>query len=102
MRKLFRELISKNNNIDEQAYVGVVSFYMMIIVLLVDVVTGILARELIIKEWIFEGFLGLTVGAFFINSAKQVIQSKKSKKENNDSQKDIDVPLTNTEENENN
>jgi hypothetical protein len=54
---------------------------MMIIVLLVDVVTGIMAKELIIKEWIFEGFLGLTVGAFFINSAKNVIQSRKSKKE---------------------
>ena len=53
MRKFFRELISKNNNIDEQAYVGVVSFYMMIIVLLVDVVTGVMAKELIIKEWIF-------------------------------------------------
>lgn len=81
MRKFFRELISKNNNIDEQAYVGVVSFYMMIIVLLVDVVTGIMAKELIIKEWIFEGFLGLTVGAFFINSAKSVMHSRKAKKE---------------------
>ena len=54
MRKFFRELISKNNNIDEQAYVGVVSFYMMIVVLLVDVITGIMAKELIIKEWIFQ------------------------------------------------
>ena len=81
MRKFFRELISKNNNIDEQAYVGVVSFYMMIVVLLVDVVTGVMAKELIIKEWIFEGFLGLTVGAFFINSAKSIMHSRKAKKE---------------------
>jgi uncharacterized membrane protein len=81
MRKFFRELISKNNNIDEQAYVGVVSFYMMIVVLLVDVVTGIMAKELIIKEWIFEGFLGLTVGAFFINSAKSIMHSRKAKKQ---------------------
>lgn len=81
MRKFFRELISKNNNIDEQAYVGVVSFYMMIIVLLVDVVTGVMAKELIIKEWIFEGFLGLTIGAFFINSAKNIMHSRKAKKE---------------------
>jgi uncharacterized membrane protein len=81
MRKFFRELISKNNNIDEQAYVGVVSFYMMIVVLLVDVITGIMAKELIIKEWIFEGFLGLTVGAFFINSAKSIMHSRKAKKQ---------------------
>jgi cytochrome b len=81
MRKFFRELISKNNNIDEQAYVGVVSFYMMIVVLLVDVVTGIMAKELIIKEWIFQGFLGLTIGAFFINSAKNIMHSRKLKKE---------------------
>jgi uncharacterized membrane protein len=54
---------------------------MMIVVLLVDVVTGIMAKELIIKEWIFQGFLGLTVGAFFINSAKSIMHSRKAKKQ---------------------
>ena len=50
MRKFFRDLISDDNSINEQAFVGVISFFAMVFVLLVDVVTGIFSKELIIKE----------------------------------------------------
>lgn len=66
MRKFFRELISDNNNINEQAFVGVVSFFAMIAVLLVDVVTGAYGKELVIKEFIYNGFLLMTISAFGI------------------------------------
>jgi len=77
MRKLFRELISDNNNINEQAFVGVISFFAMVFVLLVDVVTGILSKELIIKEFIFDGFMILTLGAFGITTAGRIMSLKK-------------------------
>ena len=51
MKKFFRELISDDNQINEQAFVGVVSFFAMVFVLFVDVITGILSKELIIKEF---------------------------------------------------
>jgi hypothetical protein len=57
MRKFFRDLVSDDNNINEQAFVGVVSFFAMLAVLLVDVVTGAYGKELIIKEFIYNGFL---------------------------------------------
>ena len=53
MKKFFRELISDDNSINEQAFVGVVSFFAMVFVLLIDVITGIIGNELIIKEFIF-------------------------------------------------
>ena len=79
MRKLFRELISDNNNINEQAFVGVVSFFAMIAVLLVDVVTGAYGKELVIKEFIYDGFLILTISAFGIKVAGNIINKKDKK-----------------------
>lgn len=93
MRKLFRELISDNNHINEQAFVGVISFFAMVFVLIVDVITGILGNELVIKEFIFDGFMLLTLGAFGITTAGRIMSLKnKAKKEEQ----------TETEENENN
>ena len=82
MRKFFRELISDDNNINEQAFVGVISFFAMVVVLLVDVVTGIFSKELIIKEFIFDGFMILTLGAFGITTAGRILSLKKKAEKN--------------------
>jgi hypothetical protein len=84
MRKLFRELISDDNQINEQAFVGVVSFFAMLFVLTVDVVTGILGNELVIKEFIFDGFMLLTLGAFGITTAGRIMSLKNKGKNTND------------------
>lgn len=84
MRKFFRELISDDNNINEQAFVGVISFFAMVVVLLVDVVTGIFSKELIIKEFIFDGFMILTLGAFGITTAGRILSLKKKAENNNE------------------
>ena len=91
MKKFFKELISDNNNINEQAFVGVISFFAMVFVLLVDVVTGMLSKELIIKEFIFDGFMILTLGAFGITTAGRVMSLKhKNKKEEETSEEVVD------------
>jgi hypothetical protein len=41
MKKLFKELVSDNNQINEQTFVGVVAVFAMVFILIVDVVTGI-------------------------------------------------------------
>jgi len=82
MRKLLRELISDDNSINEQAFVGVISFFAMVFVLTVDVITGVLGNELVIKEFIFDGFMLLTLGAFGITTAGRVLSLKhKNKKQ---------------------
>lgn len=80
MRKFFRELISDDNNINEQAFVGVVAFFAMVFILIIDVITGILARELVIKEFIFDGFMLLTLGAFGITTAGRILSLKNKNK----------------------
>jgi hypothetical protein len=90
MKKFFRELISDDNNINEQAFVGVVSFFAMVFVLLTDVITGIIGNELIIKEFIFDGFMLLTLGAFGITTAGRIMSLKKKKKEEETSEEVVD------------
>jgi hypothetical protein len=57
----------------------------MVFVLLIDVITGIIGNELIIKEFIFDGFMLLTLGAFGITTAGRILKLKKKaeKDENN-------------------
>jgi hypothetical protein len=84
MKKLFRELISDDNHINEQAFVGVISFFAMVFVLIIDVINGIIGNELIIKEFIFDGFMLLTLGAFGITTAGRIMKLKKKKEEENE------------------
>jgi cytochrome b len=81
MKKFFRELISDDNHINEQAFVGVVAFFAMVFILVVDVITGIMSKELIIKEFIFDGFMILTLGAFGITTAGRIMSLKKKNKD---------------------
>jgi len=91
MKKFFIELISDDNNINEQAFVGVVSFFAMVFVLLTDVITGVIGNELIIKEFIFDGFMLLTLGAFGITTAGRIMSLKnKAKKQEEASEEVVD------------
>jgi|LakMenE01Jun11ns_1017448.scaffolds.fasta_scaffold8737673_1 hypothetical protein len=81
MKKFFRELISDNNHINEQTFVGVVAFFAMVFILTVDVVTGIWGNELVIKEFIFDGFMIITLGAFGITTVGRVMSLKKKNKD---------------------
>jgi hypothetical protein len=48
----------------------------MVIALLVDLITGWLGKELLINEFIFDGFLVITLGAFGIASVDKYINRK--------------------------
>jgi hypothetical protein len=92
MKKFFRELISDNNNINEQAFVGVISFFAMVFVLFIDVITGILSKELIIKEFIFDGFMILTLGAFGITTAGRIMSLKKKAEDKEEASEEVSNP----------
>ena len=81
MKKFFRDLISDDNQINEQAFVGVISFFAMVFVLLTDVITGVIGNELVIKEFIFDGFMLLTLGAFGITTAGRIMKLKNKDKD---------------------
>jgi hypothetical protein len=75
----WRELVSDNNQINEKSFVGVISFFMMVLAFLVDIVTGIFGKKLIIEEFIFNGFLMLTSVVFGIATAGKIFNKKEDK-----------------------
>jgi ABC-type uncharacterized transport system permease subunit len=77
-----KELFNDNNTINEKSVVGFASFVMMVLSLIVDLVTGWLGKELLINEFIFDGFLVITLGAFGIASVDKWINNKNNKQEN--------------------
>ncbi len=72
----FKELFKDNNDINEKSVVGFLSFAMMVIALFVDLVTGYMGKELLINEYIFNGFLVITLGSFGIASVDKYINRK--------------------------
>ena len=77
-----KELFNDNNTINEKSVVGFASFIMMVLSLIVDLVTGWMGKELLINEFIFDGFLVITLGSFGIASVDKYINNKHNKQEN--------------------
>lgn len=66
MVKFFHKLFSDKNDLNEKSILGYASFLMMVITLVADVVSAFLGKPLPIHEFVFQGFLVITLGAFGI------------------------------------
>ena len=84
MKNFFKQLFDDNNTINEKSVVGFLAFFMMVLSLIVDLVTGYMGKELLINEFIFDGFLVITLGSFGIASIDKWINNKNKKSEDNE------------------
>jgi ABC-type uncharacterized transport system permease subunit len=78
--KFLREMFNDDNSINEKSVVGFIAFMMMVISLGVDLITGWLGKELLINEFIFDGFMVIVLGSFGIGSVDKFINAKKGAK----------------------
>ena len=74
----FRDIFKDDNDINEKTIVGFLSFGMMAIFALTDIVTGVLGNHLIISEFIYNSFLIVTLGSFGIAEIGKVFSNKNS------------------------
>lgn len=81
MKQFFKDLFSDDNQINEKSFVGFIAFCCMVVALFVDLITGWMGQELVINEFIFDGFMVITLGAFGIGSVDKFINARKGKKE---------------------
>ena len=72
----WKDLFRDNNDINEKSFIGFIAFTCMVIALVIDLVTGWLGRALVINEFIFDGFMVITLGAFGIASVDKYINRK--------------------------
>lgn len=88
MRKFFKKLFSDKNDINEKAIVGFMSFGMLLVTLILDLITGFVGKKLEIHQFIFDGFLIITLGALGIASVDKWINrsTEKSSEEDGNSE----------------
>ena len=71
-----KDLFKDNNDINEKSVVGFSSFIVMIIFALVDIITGIYGKEIIIQDYIYNSFVIITLGSFGIAEVGKIFGKK--------------------------
>lgn len=71
-----RRMFMDDNDINEKSIVGFVAFIMMVICLAVDIWTGFHGQQMPINEFVFDGFMVITLGSFGIASVDKFITAK--------------------------
>ena len=73
----FKDIFKDNNTLNEKNIVGFASFAIMAVFAAADVVTGILGKELVISDTIFNSFVIVTLGSFGIDGATKIFAKNK-------------------------
>lgn len=77
----FRDIFKDNNDINEKSVIGFMSFTVMVIFAVVDLVTGYFGKDLVINEFIYESFLIITLGCFGIAGLEKIFGNRPPKNE---------------------
>jgi hypothetical protein len=72
----FFDMFKDKNEYNEKTIVGFLSFAMMSVTAIADVVTGILGNELVISDTIFNSFVIIVLGSFGIAEAGKIFGKK--------------------------
>ena len=69
-RKMF-EIFKDTNDWNEKAIVGFVAFAIMVLVMVVDTVSGAIGKDLIINEFVYNSFVWVVLGSFGISGVEK-------------------------------
>jgi len=73
----FKNLFNDKNDINEKSVAGFISFAIMTIFAIVDLVTGYFGKDLVINEFIYDSFLFITLGSFGIAELGTIFKKRK-------------------------
>jgi hypothetical protein len=62
----WKNIFKDDNTWNEKSIVGFISFLIMVIVMIADLVSGILGKDLVINEFVYDAFVLLSLGCFGI------------------------------------
>jgi len=75
--KSMKNLFKDNNDINEKSVIGFISFLVMVVFALTDLLTGYLGKDLVINEFIYDSFTLITLGCFGIAGLEKIFGTKK-------------------------
>jgi len=62
----FKEIFKDDNDYNEKNVIGFLSFAVMVVFALADLVTGYFGKDLVVQEFIYNSFVFITLGCFGI------------------------------------
>ena len=62
----FKEIFKSSNDWNEKTIIGFLSFAVMVIVMIADVVSGFFGKDLLINEFTYNSFVIVTIGSLGI------------------------------------
>lgn len=62
----FLDIFKDDNSWNEKTVIGFMSFAVMVMVMVADVVSGIMSKDLVINEFTYNSFVIITLGSFGI------------------------------------
>lgn len=77
MMNKFAQIFKNNNDYNEKTVIGFLSFAVMTIVMILDVVTGFSGRDLPVNEFIYNSFVITTLGSFGIAGLEKFAPKEK-------------------------
>ena len=62
----WKNIFKDDNTWNEKSIVGFISFLIMCVVMLADLVSGVIGRDLVINEFVYDSFVLVVLGCFGI------------------------------------
>lgn len=77
----FKDIFKDNNEYNEKNIVGFLSFAVMVIFALADIVTGFMGKDLVVQDFIYNSFVIITLGSFGIDGIQKFAGKKSNEEE---------------------
>lgn len=72
----FKDMFKDENDINEKSVVGFLSFAIMVLFAVADLLTGYFGKDLVINEFIYNSFVVITLGSFGIAEVGKIFGKK--------------------------
>lgn len=72
----FKNIFKDSNDYNEKTVIGFMSFAVMVLVMIADVVTGYMGKDLLINEFTYNSFVIVTLGSFGIAGLEKFAKRK--------------------------
>ena len=70
------DIFKNDNSYNEKTILGACSFAIMVLVMLADIITGWMGKDLVVNEFVYNSFLFVTLGSFGIAGLEKFADRK--------------------------
>jgi len=69
-------IFKDNNEWNEKAIIGSIAFLIMCLIMIADLLTGWVGKELVVNDYIYNSFVFVVLGCFSISGVEKVSSNK--------------------------